>query len=101
MAGHAWYAMLPKAPLSCYPKREAVRTVSEVLVDQMAEWGIKYVFGIPGTSALGLVDAVRKNGRLAYIQVRHEQTAYGGNVQLALSQGFYFFAFTGYFQWIV
>jgi len=67
----------------------------------MAEWGIKYVFGIPGTSALGLVDAVRKNGRLAYIQVRHEQTAYGGNVQLALSQGFYFFAFTGYFQWIV
>ena len=56
-------------------KREAGKTVSEVLVDQMAEWGIKYVFGIPGTSSLGLVDAVRKNERLAYIQVRHEQTA--------------------------
>jgi len=51
------------------------RTVSEVLVDQMAEWGVRYVFGIPGTSSLGLVDAVRKNGRLTYIQVRHEQTA--------------------------
>jgi len=41
----------------------------------MAEWGIKYVFGIPGTSSLGLVDALRKNTKLKYIQVRHEQTA--------------------------
>jgi thiamine pyrophosphate-dependent acetolactate synthase large subunit-like protein/rubredoxin len=55
------------------PERE--RTVSDVLVEQMAEWGIKYVFGIPGTSSLGLVDAIRKNGKLKYIQVRHEQTA--------------------------
>jgi pyruvate oxidase len=52
-----------------------VRTVSDVLVEQMAEWGIKYVFGIPGTSSLGLVDALRKNTKLKYIQVRHEQTA--------------------------
>lgn len=52
-----------------------VRTVSDVLVEQMAEWGIKYVFGIPGTSSLGLVDAIRKNTKLKYIQVRHEQTA--------------------------
>jgi thiamine pyrophosphate-dependent acetolactate synthase large subunit-like protein/rubredoxin len=51
------------------------RTVSDVLVEQMAEWGIKYVFGIPGTSSLGLVDALRKNTKLKYIQVRHEQTA--------------------------
>jgi len=51
------------------------KTVSDVLIEQMAEWGIKYFFGIPGTSALGLVDAVRKNRRVNYIQVRHEQTA--------------------------
>ncbi|UCG10699.1 MAG: rubredoxin [Dehalococcoidia bacterium] len=50
-------------------------TVSDVLVAQMAEWGIKYVFGIPGTSALGIVNAIRKNEKLKYIQVRHEQTA--------------------------
>jgi pyruvate oxidase len=50
-------------------------TVSDVLVQQMAEWGLKYVFGIPGTSVLGVVDAVRKNSELEYIQVRHEQTA--------------------------
>lgn len=51
------------------------RTVSDILVEQMAEWGIRYVFGIPGTSALGLVEAIRKNARMKFIQVRHEQTA--------------------------
>ena len=51
------------------------RTVSDVLIEQMAEWGIKFVFGIPGTSSLGLVDAIRKNEKLKYVQVRHEQTA--------------------------
>ncbi len=51
-------------------------TVSEVLINQMAEWGVKYVFGIPGTSTLGIVDAVRKsNGKVRYLQVRHEETA--------------------------
>jgi pyruvate oxidase len=50
-------------------------TVSDVMVEQMVEWGVKYIFGIPGTSSLGLVDAIRKNGKIIYIQVRHEQTA--------------------------
>ncbi len=51
------------------------KTVSEVLIEQLAEWGVTYVFGVPGTSTLGVVDAVRKNGRVRYIQVRHEQVA--------------------------
>ena len=54
---------------------EKSKTVSEVLVDQIAEWGVKFVFGVPGTSTLGVVDAIRKNGKVKYIQVRHEQTA--------------------------
>jgi pyruvate oxidase/acetolactate synthase-1/2/3 large subunit len=53
----------------------AGKTVSDVLVEQMAEWGVKFVFGIPGTSSLGLVEATRKNNNLRYYQVRHEQTA--------------------------
>lgn len=56
-------------------KPEEESTVSDVLVQQMVEWGIKYVFGIPGTSSLGIVDAVRKNDAIKYIQVRHEQSA--------------------------
>ena len=50
-------------------------TVSDILIRQMAAWGIKYVFGLPGTSSLGVVDAIRKNTNIRYIQVRHEQTA--------------------------
>ncbi|MDD1775881.1 MAG: thiamine pyrophosphate-dependent enzyme [Candidatus Methanomethylicus sp.] len=52
-----------------------MKSVSEILVSQMAEWGVRYVFGMPGTSSLGIVDAVRKDNRLKYVQVRHEQTA--------------------------
>lgn len=74
--------------------KEKDTTVSDILVEQMAEWGVKYVFGIPGTSSLGVVDAIRKNNKVIYIQVRHEQTAafmasaYGkltGNVSACLT----------------
>jgi pyruvate oxidase len=52
------------------------RTVSQVLIDQIAAWGVQYVFGIPGTSTLGIVDAILKsNGKVKYLQVRHEETA--------------------------
>ena len=54
---------------------ETESTVADILVRQMAEWGVEYVFSIPGTSSLGIVDAVRKVDKLKYIQVRHEQTA--------------------------
>jgi pyruvate oxidase len=56
-------------------EKKAENTVSEVLVNQIAEWGVQYVFGIPGTSTLGVVDAVRKSSKVKYLQVRHEETA--------------------------
>ena len=56
-------------------EHENQMTVSDVLIEQMVAWGVKYVFGLPGTSSLGIVDAIRKNNKIKYIQVRHEQTA--------------------------
>ena len=77
-----WVCPVCGAPQSAFmlltEKTEEVkkgRTVSEVLIDQISEWGVTYVFGVPGTSTLGVVDAVRKNGKVKYIQVRHEQVA--------------------------
>ncbi len=55
------------------PKWE--KTVSDIMAEQMVECGVKYVFGLPGTSALGVVEALRKNQNIEFIQVRHEQTA--------------------------
>jgi thiamine pyrophosphate-dependent acetolactate synthase large subunit-like protein/rubredoxin len=54
---------------------KAGKTVSDVLVDQLVEWGVKYVFGMPGTSVLGIIESIRKNPEIKYIQVRHEETA--------------------------
>jgi thiamine pyrophosphate-dependent acetolactate synthase large subunit-like protein/rubredoxin len=57
-------------------EKKAEHTVSDVLINQIAEWGVQYVFGIPGTSTLGIIDAIRKtNGKVKYVQVRHEETA--------------------------
>ena len=50
-------------------------TVSEVLIGELAKWGVNLVFGLPGTSSLGLVDAIRKNPAIRYIVVRHEENA--------------------------
>lgn len=58
------------------PAKKAESTVSDVLVNQIAAWGVKYVFGIPGTSTLGVIEAIRKtDGKVRYIQVRHEEAA--------------------------
>ncbi len=50
-------------------------TVSDIMIEQMVELGLRHVFGIPGTSILGVVDSIRKNDKITFIQVRHEQTA--------------------------
>jgi len=50
-------------------------TVADVLVAELVAWGVRYVFGIPGTSSLGIVDAIRKNPKVRYIVFRHEENA--------------------------
>ena len=51
------------------------QTVSDVLIAELAAWGVHLVFGIPGTSSLGLVEAIRKNSDMRYIVFRHEANA--------------------------
>lgn len=78
-----WRCPVCNSPLSAFillvkeevKFKEDETTVSDVLAEQMVNWGIEYVFGIPGTSSLGIVEAIRRNEGLKYIQVRHEQTA--------------------------
>ncbi len=77
-----WVCPVCGAPKSAFvllagktEEQKTGRTVSDVLIEQIAEWGVQYVFGVPGTSTLGVVDAVRKNSKVQYLQVRHEQIA--------------------------
>lgn len=53
----------------------ATQTVSDVIISELSAWGIKLIFGLPGTSSLGLVEAIRKNDDVRYIVVRHEENA--------------------------
>jgi len=55
-------------------------TVSDVLINELVQWDITLVFGIPGGSSLGLVEALRANKKMRYIVVRHE-----GNAAMAAS----------------
>jgi pyruvate oxidase len=57
------------------PDERISTTVSDVIVDELARWGVSVVFSIPGTSSLGIVDAVRKRSDMRYIAVRHEENA--------------------------
>lgn len=55
-----------------------IRTVSDVMVETMVNWGVTHVFGMVGHSNLGLADAMRRQeiqGNLSYIGIRHEGAA--------------------------
>jgi len=51
------------------------RTVSDLMVETMVNWGVDTVFGMVGHSNLGLADAFKRmeeKGNLKYIAIRHE-----------------------------
>ncbi len=60
------------------PPLPHTRTVSDVLVETMAEWGVDTVFGMVGHSNLGVAEALHRAetaGKLQYFGVRHEGAA--------------------------
>ena len=55
-----------------------VRTSSDVMVETLLNWGVKWVWGMVGHSNLGFADAMRrqeKKGALGYFGIRHEGAA--------------------------
>jgi thiamine pyrophosphate-dependent acetolactate synthase large subunit-like protein/nitrite reductase/ring-hydroxylating ferredoxin subunit len=61
------------------PKKEAhVRTVGDLMIESLVNWGVKHVFGMVGHSNLGVADAIRiqtEEGGLRYYGIRHEGAA--------------------------
>jgi len=61
------------------PKGSAhVRTVGDVMMETMANWGIKHVFGMVGHSNLGVADALRvqeEANNIKFYGIRHEGAA--------------------------
>jgi len=49
---------------------------SDVLIETLIEWGVEYVFGLPGDGINGIMEALRvRQEKIKFIQVRHEESA--------------------------
>ncbi len=48
-------------------------TVADVIVDTLVSCGVKRIYGIPGDSIDPLIDAIRRNKNIQYVQGRHEE----------------------------
>ncbi len=52
------------------------RNGSDVLIDGLIGWGVDTIFGMPGDGINGIMEAIRqREGRIRFIQVRHEESA--------------------------
>jgi thiamine pyrophosphate-dependent acetolactate synthase large subunit-like protein/nitrite reductase/ring-hydroxylating ferredoxin subunit len=64
--------------VSLPPEMPRPRTVSDLMVETMVNWGLDTVFGMVGHSNLGLAEALRaaeERGDLRYFGIRHEGAA--------------------------
>src|SRR6201999_2694755 len=51
------------------------KTVAEQFAEMLAATGVKRIYGIVGDSLNGLTDAIRKQGKIEWLHVRHEEVA--------------------------
>ncbi|GAB6157520.1 pyruvate oxidase [Desulfotomaculum varum] len=51
------------------------KTVAQVMVEQLASWGVKHVFGVVGDGIFYLLDALARQQAVRFYAVRHEETA--------------------------
>lgn len=50
--------------------------VGDFMIDRLSEWGIKRIYGYPGDGISGILGALdRSNGKIEFIQARHEELA--------------------------
>ena len=50
----------------------AKKRISDVLIEVLANAGIERIYGITGDSLNSVNDSLRRNGRIAFEHVRHE-----------------------------
>jgi pyruvate dehydrogenase (quinone) len=62
------------------------RTVAENLVDTLARAGVRQIYGVVGDSLNPVTDALRRNGTIKWIDVRHEESgAYAAGAEAQLT----------------
>ncbi|MET6999215.1 thiamine pyrophosphate-dependent enzyme [Chitinophaga defluvii] len=62
------------------------KSVAEQIVDMLATAGVKRIYAVTGDSLNHLNDAIRRNGRIQWIHVRHEEVgAYAAGAEAQLT----------------
>jgi pyruvate dehydrogenase (quinone) len=52
------------------------KTVAELIIERLIDWGVDTIFGLPGDGINGLFEALRtRQDTIKFIQVRHEEAA--------------------------
>ena|SRR5882672_148929 len=51
-------------------------TAADILIENIIDWGVDTVFGLPGDGINGIMEALRtRQDKVRFIQVRHEEAA--------------------------
>ena len=53
----------------------AKKRVADLLVDVLAEAGVRQIYGVSGDSLNGITDSIRSKKELQWIHLRHQKTA--------------------------
>src|SRR5436189_5742581 len=56
-------------------RKVMARIVADQFVETLAPTGVKRIYGIVGDSLNGLTDSLRREGKIQWIHVRHEEVA--------------------------
>jgi pyruvate dehydrogenase (quinone) len=51
------------------------KTVADLLIERLIDWGVKHIFSLPGDGINGIFEALRTHDKIQYVQVRHEEAA--------------------------
>nr|WP_120799321.1 ubiquinone-dependent pyruvate dehydrogenase [Thiocapsa rosea] len=57
----------------CLERRRVVTTISRLIVETLAAAGVERIWGVTGDSLNSFGDALRHNGKIAFMHVRHEE----------------------------
>ena len=58
--------------------------VADILWEMLVNAGVKHCYGIVGDALNPVIDALRRNGKIELIHVRHEEYAIAGDVETSL-----------------
>lgn len=67
---------------------KAMNTVSKVIIESLADYGVTHAWGVVGDALNPLTDAIREEPRMEWIGVRHEEVAaFAAGAQAQLTGG--------------